>query len=210
MVELRKRKAPSDSIPAQEKKAKPNEKKSPKETTAEQKKQSDDDHGPFPRGSAPKTGDTLPLDGFGGEIQTHEGVTTSLKALVDASKSGVVLFTYPKASTPGCRYTVLFHVPFLCPFSLNLFRYRPSFICYIPDLELLVFPYHGRLCAYYDMNKQHLATAHLRTTGALRYPRYMITFRCRPFLLCLWISIHRNKEDAILTISRHEASMHVS
>ncbi|KAL1983552.1 hypothetical protein VTN96DRAFT_10212 [Rasamsonia emersonii] len=102
MVELRKRKAPSDSIPAQEKKAKPNEKKAPKERSAEPKKQSDDDHGPSPRGSVPKAGDTLPLDGFGGEIETHEGVTTSLKALIDASKSGVVLFTYPKASTPGC------------------------------------------------------------------------------------------------------------
>lgn len=113
MVELRKRKAPSDSIPAQEKKAKPNEKKAPKERSAEPKKQSDDDHGPSPRGSVPKAGDTLPLDGFGGEIETHEGVTTSLKALIDASKSGVVLFTYPKASTPGCRYTVFFSRPCL-------------------------------------------------------------------------------------------------
>ncbi|KAL1965163.1 hypothetical protein VTN77DRAFT_6076 [Rasamsonia byssochlamydoides] len=103
MVELRKRKAPSDSIPAQEKKTKPNEKKTPKDRTAEQKKPYDDnDHGPSPRGSAPKVGDTLSLDGFGGEIETHEGATTSLKTLVDASKAGVVLFTYPKASTPGC------------------------------------------------------------------------------------------------------------
>lgn len=49
-------------------------------------------------------GETIDLEGFGGEIETNEGVKTTLKALVDESKSGVVLFTYPKASTPGCEY----------------------------------------------------------------------------------------------------------
>lgn len=47
-------------------------------------------------------GDVIALDGFGGEIETNDGEKTSLKALVEASGSGVVLFTYPKASTPGC------------------------------------------------------------------------------------------------------------
>jgi len=47
-------------------------------------------------------GETIDLDGFGGEIETNDGVKTTLKKLVDESKSGVVLFTYPKASTPGC------------------------------------------------------------------------------------------------------------
>lgn len=50
----------------------------------------------------PKQGDTIDLAGFGGEVETHEGTKTSLAQLVEASKSGVVLFTYPKASTPGC------------------------------------------------------------------------------------------------------------
>ena len=49
-------------------------------------------------------GETLSLDGFGGEIQTHDETKTTLKKLVDDSKSGVVLFTYPKASTPGCKF----------------------------------------------------------------------------------------------------------
>lgn len=49
-------------------------------------------------------GDTITLEGFGGEIETNEGVKTTLKALVDESRGGVVLFTYPKASTPGCKY----------------------------------------------------------------------------------------------------------
>ncbi|CCU78340.1 merozoite capping protein-1/peroxiredoxin DOT5 [Blumeria hordei DH14] len=49
-----------------------------------------------------KVGETLSLDGFGGEFETNEGVTTTLQELVDESTAGVVLFTYPKASTPGC------------------------------------------------------------------------------------------------------------
>jgi len=47
-------------------------------------------------------GDMINLEGFGGEIETNDGEKTTLKALVDESKGGVVLFTYPKASTPGC------------------------------------------------------------------------------------------------------------
>ena len=55
-------------------------------------------------GGAPKVGESITLDGFGGEIETHEGKKVTLKQLVDESESGVVLFTYPKASTPGCKY----------------------------------------------------------------------------------------------------------
>ncbi|KDN71828.1 putative AhpC/TSA family protein [Colletotrichum sublineola] len=47
-------------------------------------------------------GETIDLEGFGGDIETNDGEKTSLKELVDKSKAGVVLFTYPKASTPGC------------------------------------------------------------------------------------------------------------
>jgi len=50
----------------------------------------------------PAAGDTISLEDFGGEITTNGGEATSLKKLVDASSAGVVLFTYPKASTPGC------------------------------------------------------------------------------------------------------------
>ncbi|KAK3307914.1 merozoite capping protein-1, partial [Chaetomium strumarium] len=53
--------------------------------------------------SKPTVGDIITLDGFGGEIETNDGTKTTLKALVDESKAGVVLFTYPKASTPGCK-----------------------------------------------------------------------------------------------------------
>jgi len=47
-------------------------------------------------------GESVSLDNFGGEIETHDGEKTTLSALVEASTSGVILFTYPKASTPGC------------------------------------------------------------------------------------------------------------
>ncbi|KAK3358899.1 merozoite capping protein-1 [Lasiosphaeria hispida] len=50
----------------------------------------------------PEVGDLISLDGFGGEIETNDGIKTTLKALVEESRAGVVLFTYPKASTPGC------------------------------------------------------------------------------------------------------------
>lgn len=47
-------------------------------------------------------GSTINLKQFGGEIETHEGAKMTLQELVGESKSGVVIFTYPKASTPGC------------------------------------------------------------------------------------------------------------
>lgn len=48
-------------------------------------------------------GDVIDLEGFGGKIETNDGEETTLKELVEKSGSGVVLFTYPKASTPGCK-----------------------------------------------------------------------------------------------------------
>lgn len=56
-----------------------------------------EDEMPFPAGSV------IDLEGFGGEVETHDGDKVTLKQLVDESKGGVVLFTYPKASTPGCE-----------------------------------------------------------------------------------------------------------
>ncbi len=50
----------------------------------------------------PKVGDTIDLTSFGGEVETQDGKKTTLATLVAESKSSVVLFTYPKASTPGC------------------------------------------------------------------------------------------------------------
>ena len=70
------------------------EETSPAEASKEEKKSSN---------KAVAAGDKIDLKEFGGEIENNDGEKTSLKKLVDDSDSGVVLFTYPKASTPGCE-----------------------------------------------------------------------------------------------------------
>lgn len=55
-------------------------------------------------GGKPSVGDVIDLEGFGGEVDLHDGTKTTLKALVDESKAGVVLFTYPRAMTGGCKF----------------------------------------------------------------------------------------------------------
>ncbi|KAJ5134070.1 hypothetical protein N7448_000907 [Penicillium atrosanguineum] len=94
MVELRKRKAQASvSAPthAAAKKSKPAPK--PKENDTKNQTSAQ---------TVPQVDNIIDLEGFGGEIETNDGTKTSLKKLVDDSTSGVVLFTYPKASTPGC------------------------------------------------------------------------------------------------------------
>ncbi|KAK8048524.1 hypothetical protein PG994_010254 [Apiospora phragmitis] len=103
-VELRKRKAPP---PAPEPPAKKPSKVSKavakvKETVAGKPAAPEKANGASKAAAKPVVGDVITLEGFGGEIETNDGEKTTLKALVDESKSGVVLFTYPKASTPGC------------------------------------------------------------------------------------------------------------
>ncbi|KAL4870618.1 hypothetical protein BDV12DRAFT_165486 [Aspergillus spectabilis] len=94
MVELRKRKAPAPPpLPV---------KKRTKAKAPPAKPKQTEDVAPPSTESVPKVGDVVYLDEFGGEFETNDGTKTTLKALVEDSKSGVVLFTYPKASTPGC------------------------------------------------------------------------------------------------------------
>lgn len=102
MVELRKRKAPAEAAPP------PAKKSNPVKAAATKIK------GAVTGGSSQKTangdsapvniavGDTVNLEGFGGEVETNTGEKTTLKKLVDDSAGGIVIFTYPKASTPGC------------------------------------------------------------------------------------------------------------
>ncbi|KAI0455853.1 thioredoxin-like protein [Xylaria acuta] len=108
-VELRKRKAPAPA-PAPEPPAKKQSKASKvaakvKTTVKAAVAKPAETNGP-PKSGKPVVGDIISLDGFGGEVETNEGAKTTLKALVDESKAGVVLFTYPKASTPGCTNQV--------------------------------------------------------------------------------------------------------
>ncbi|KAK4973968.1 thioredoxin peroxidase dot5 [Elasticomyces elasticus] len=122
MVELRKRKTPPPPAPV----AKKEKKAATSKTKAASKGKTAEDipapaapepseesatmeHAPESSSSKtaaksgpPKTGDSIELAGFGGEVETHDGKKVTLSTLVDESEAGVVLFTYPKASTPGC------------------------------------------------------------------------------------------------------------
>lgn len=100
--ELRKRKTPVEYTEEPDEPARPAKKKGPvakaiakvKEVVAPKAAST----------SKVEVGATIDLENFGGEIETHEGTKVTLKQLVEESKAGVVLFTYPKASTPGCEY----------------------------------------------------------------------------------------------------------
>lgn len=105
--QLRKRKAPaSESTPAP-----PAKKKGPVAKVIAKVKEAVSPKATKTNGatSAAKVavGDIITLEGFGGEIETNDGLKTTLKQLLEESKAGVVLFTYPKASTPGCKYSPL-------------------------------------------------------------------------------------------------------
>lgn len=102
MVELRKRReAPPSDGPQ------PPSKKPTPVTKSESKAQPSEAASPSANGTGMATtisvGDFIDLNGFGGDIETQDGEKTNLKKLVEDSKNGVVLFTYPKASTPGCK-----------------------------------------------------------------------------------------------------------
>ena len=93
MVELRKRKeapAPAAQPPA------------PKKANSAKSTSSAKANGSSDTSSKVAVGAIIALDGFGGDIETNDGEKTNLMKLVDDSQTGVVLFTYPKASTPGC------------------------------------------------------------------------------------------------------------
>lgn len=108
MVELRKRPAPPPPPPPAKKKApaKPKAKKDEPKTVeaqeAEAAPQATEPVAASSKGGSPQVGETVTLEGFGGEVETNDGEKATLAKLVSASKAGVVLFTYPKASTPGC------------------------------------------------------------------------------------------------------------
>lgn len=124
MVELRKRKTPPPApapAPKKERKTKATKANGKSEPVAEPAAPEPTaapapapEAAPEPETKAaagvPKPGDKIDLEGFGGEVETNDGRKVTLKALVEESKEGVVLFTYPKASTPGCRFLLGCHV----------------------------------------------------------------------------------------------------
>ncbi|KAK4994603.1 thioredoxin peroxidase dot5 [Elasticomyces elasticus] len=119
MVELRKRKTPPPPAPVAKKEKKaatPKTKAASKGKTAEDapapaapepsEESATMEHAPEPSSSKaaaksgpPKTGDSIDLADFGGEVETHDGKKVTLSTLVDESEAGVVLFTYPSYYT---------------------------------------------------------------------------------------------------------------
>ena len=52
--------------------------------------------------NASSVGEAIPASLYDVAVTTHDNQSVTFKQLLDDSKSGVVIFTYPKASTPGC------------------------------------------------------------------------------------------------------------
>ena len=114
MVELRKRSAPPPPAPPKQKKQATTKSKAKKDAPKAAEPEEAPAAAPAaaeapaepeaPKGGVPKVGDSITLEGFGGEVETNDGEKTTLAKLVSDSKAGVVLFTYPKASTPGCEH----------------------------------------------------------------------------------------------------------
>lgn len=105
-VELRKRKAPAPAPvpePPAQKRSKVSKAATKVKTAVKGASTKTAETNGSTKPGKPVVGEIISLDGFGGEVETNDGEKTTLKALVDESKAGVVLFTYPKASTPGCK-----------------------------------------------------------------------------------------------------------
>ncbi|OBT75897.1 hypothetical protein VF21_04427 [Pseudogymnoascus sp. 05NY08] len=121
---LRKRKAPVEAAPPP-----PSKKKSPAAKPAAKAKavavpeaKASKTNGaaaaaPAQKATKVAVGDSITLAGFGGEIETQDGEKTTLQKLVEKSEKGVVLFTYPRASTPGCTTQVCLFRDSYAPFT---------------------------------------------------------------------------------------------
>lgn len=100
------KKAAAAAPPAEPEKAdKTEEKKEEKkeEEIEEKKEDKGEEAEEKAAGRVPEEGDVLDLSQFEAEIELNDGTKTSFRKLLEESKEGVVVFTYPKASTPGCK-----------------------------------------------------------------------------------------------------------
>jgi peroxiredoxin Q/BCP len=104
MVELRKRKAPAEAAPAPPPKKSSNPVKKALNAAKDAVIGNSASSEGATNGSAKiAVGQTIALEGFGGELETHTGDKVTLSKLLEQSQAGVVIFTYPKANTPGCK-----------------------------------------------------------------------------------------------------------
>ena len=104
MVELRKRKAAAEAAPPPPAKKSSNPVKKAIETAKQAITGNSESSEGATNGSAKiAVGQIIALEGFGGELETHTGDKVTLSKLLEQTQVGVVLFTYPKANTPGCK-----------------------------------------------------------------------------------------------------------
>ncbi|DAA76357.1 TPA_exp: hypothetical protein A8136_0671 [Trichophyton benhamiae CBS 112371] len=95
--------APAESEKADKKEEKKEEETEEKKEEEEEKKEDKGEEAEEKAASrVPEEGDVLDLSQFEVEIELNDGTKTSFRKLLEESKEGVVVFTYPKASTPGC------------------------------------------------------------------------------------------------------------
>jgi peroxiredoxin Q/BCP len=112
---------PKEDVVEEEEAAKEEPKEEPKDEPKEEVKETK-------KSGKVEVGDTIDLDTFGGEIETNDGEKTTLKKLVDESKAGVVLFTYPKASTPGCEFPKHEYPMSTCPTNSTITRHEAGLL----------------------------------------------------------------------------------
>jgi len=109
MVELRKRKAPAEAAPAPPPKKSSNPVKKALDAAKDAVIGNSASSEGATNGSAKiAVGQTIALEGFGGELETHTGDKVTLSKVLEQSQAGVVIFTYPKANTPGCKFNFPF------------------------------------------------------------------------------------------------------
>lgn len=128
-------------------------------------------------GGPAKVGDTVDLATFGGEIETNDGNKTTLAKLVEESKAGVVLFTYPKASTPGCEYIIYF----LAACVLTCARRHHTSL---PLPRLICSPYSNWLQHLRPLQRQPKGKHHLQDKAEASL--YTSVRSCTDTYLCYW------------------------
>lgn len=107
-MQLRKRKVVTESDGSAAPPKKQRAGKDAKDTTTKKTKTSQKSDLTARVGQKPVVGNSIELDGFGGELQIQDGIAVTLKSILSDSKSGVILFVYPRASTPGCKLFIFF------------------------------------------------------------------------------------------------------
>jgi len=100
--------------PAEEAKPAEDEKSVEEEKPTEEAKPA-----PAKKSGPPAKGDKLDVASLP-DVETHDAEKVTISSLLADSKAGIVLFTYPKASTPGCT----FHCPL--PYPSNPVRHQAS------------------------------------------------------------------------------------